>query len=91
MLGERLQRKEEIKEFLEREIGKWLDENADLITSRYGVNIKIYPLLCGSYVEGFATKGSDVDIAVLVEGVKSIDKDINDSLVPLMKVRNLRN
>jgi len=88
MLGERLQRKGEIKEFLEREIGKWLDENADLIISRYGVNIKIYPLLCGSYVEGFATKGSDVDIAVLVEGVKSIDKDINDSFREFINTLN---
>jgi len=83
-----LQRKEAIKEFLEKEIGRWLDKNANLITSKYGVNIKVYPLLCGSYVEGFATRGSDVDIAVLVEGIKRIDKDINDTFREYIKALN---
>ena len=55
---------------LEEEFGKWLDQNKDLIVKRIPKECKIYPLLCGSLVEGFLSKGSDLDFSVMIDDRK---------------------
>jgi len=53
--------KSKIVTLLEKEFGKWLEENENLIIERIPEECKIFPILCGSVVEGFISKGSDLD------------------------------
>jgi predicted nucleotidyltransferase len=59
--------KSKIVTLLEKEFGKWLEENENLIIERIPEECKIFPMLCGSIVEGFISKGSDLDFSVIID------------------------
>ncbi len=59
--------KKEITTLLEEEFGKWLDKSENLIVSEIPERSKIFPMLCGSIVEGFMSKGSDLDFSVIID------------------------
>ena len=61
---------EHVKELLKEEFVGWLEENKENILNDLPPECKIYPLLCGSIVEGFITKGCDVDFAFLIDDEK---------------------
>ena len=62
--------KEEVTALLERKFGEWMEQNVDLIKQKIPITCKIYPMFCGSMVEGFLTKGSDVDFSVIIDDRK---------------------
>jgi predicted nucleotidyltransferase len=59
--------KPKIVTLLEKEFGKWLEENENLIIERIPEECKIFPMLCGSIVEGFISRGSDLDFSVVID------------------------
>jgi len=59
--------KSKVVTLLEKEFGKWLDENKNLIIERIPEECKIFPMFCGSMVEGFISKGSDLDFSVIID------------------------
>ena len=61
-----MSRREQVKRVIEKRLGDWFDENAELLL-RLFPDAKFFPLLCGSLVEGFATAESDVDFALLID------------------------
>ena len=59
--------KAQVVTLLKKEFGKWLDENEDLLIERIPERSKIFPMLCGSIVEGFISKGCDLDFSVIID------------------------
>jgi hypothetical protein len=62
--------KSKIITLLEKEFGKWLDENENLIIERIPEECGIFPIFCGSMVEGFISKGSDLDFSIIIDDRK---------------------
>jgi len=59
--------KEKVIRLLESELGAWLDRNESLVERAIPEESKIFPLLCGSIVEGFLSKGSDLDFSLVID------------------------
>ena len=70
MSADVMDKKERVMKILEAELGAWLDRNVNLILRSFGAGTKIFPLLCGSLVEGFAVEGSDVDFILLIDDMQ---------------------
>lgn len=59
--------KTKIIRLVEKEFGNWLDDNESLLIQKIPDGSKIFPMLCGSMVEGFISKGSDLDFSLIID------------------------